>query len=121
MTVTHRLARLEVLAGDEEQDEENPAASAGDQTAHPLWAVTREERVQACVVALELFGRVYCPERFEDETPAFPRELFALADELDTTPGRGAVLAAPRGHGKSTVLSFLLPLHRLIHQRKHFI
>jgi len=88
---------------------------------HSLWGATREERMTACARDLELFGRVYCPARFTDQTPAFHRELFAIAEQLDHAPGRGAIIAAPRGSGKSTVLSFLLPLHRLVYGHKRFI
>jgi hypothetical protein len=120
MTLTRRLARIEVLAQPPpSHDEAQPLVAP--EGSHALWHGPRADRLAACEHDLELFGRVYCPERFQDQTPSFHHELFGIAEALEETPGRGAVLAAPRNHGKSTVLSFLLPIHRLVYRRKQFI
>lgn len=95
---------------------------------HPLWYVSKAERLAACQASLRTFCAVYFgardgqPSRFEDDPPAFHEELFQLADALDADPDLdGAVIAAPRGHAKTTILGFALPLHRIVFQRKRFI
>jgi hypothetical protein len=87
---------------------------------HPLWEASRQERVEACRHDLELFGRVYFDNRLEDETPPFHRELFALVERAEETH-KPLVIAAPRGHAKSTIISFLLPLHEILYQNKNYI
>lgn len=87
---------------------------------HPLWDETRETRVEACRDDLELFGKVYFGNRLNDETPEFHQELFALAQEAKVT-NEPLAIAAPRGHAKSTILSFLLPMHELLYRTKKYI
>ncbi len=72
------------------------------------------------------FARWYFPAYFPDPPAAFHRELIELAlaagrpREERTTPG-DLVIAAPRGHAKSTLLTFLLPLYWIVFGTKHFI
>jgi hypothetical protein len=93
---------------------------AREEGGHPLWDETREVRLAACKNDLELFGKVYFGKRLTDETPDFHKELFALAQEAKET-NEPLAIAAPRGHAKSTILSFLLPIHELLYQTKKYI
>lgn len=97
------------------------AIKAKSFATHPLWEEDQKTRMKACENNLELFGRVYCPHWMEDETPEFHLELYSLAEEAKKRPGSGCVIAAPRGHAKSTIMSFLFPLHELLYKRKKYI
>jgi hypothetical protein len=101
-------------------DKLDAALKARQGGSHPLWKASREERLKACENDLELFGRVYFNDRLEDKTPDFHKELFALVKDADETH-QPLVIAAPRGHAKSTIISFLLPLHAILYKKKQYI
>lgn len=88
--------------------------------SHPLWLRPRAERMKACEHDLFLFAEVYLPHRMSAKSPPFHKELLDMAEQGEQEH-RGVVIAAPRGHAKSSILSFLLPLHRALYGQKHFI
>ncbi len=71
------------------------------------------------------FASYYVPHYFEDRPPAFHRELIALARKAERERSQrdteGLVVAAPRGHAKSTLLTFLLPLYWIVFRKKRFV
>ncbi len=86
---------------------------------------------------LEFFGKAYLPHYFSRETPEFHRELDALwtsqvlkneipdnketVDKLRRMPGSKNVVAAPRGHAKSTTFTFKNGLHATVYEYKPYI
>ncbi len=66
------------------------------------------------------FAQVYLPERIGDATAPFHHELLALAAQAQAER-TGAIIATPRGHSKSTLLSFIEPLHAIAYQRHRCI
>ena len=63
-----------------------------------------------------IWGRVYCPEHFRRGSPKFHYRLLKESREYDYF-----ACAAPRGSAKSTILSFLNPIHEIVFKRKRFI
>lgn len=86
---------------------------------------------------LEYFGKAYFPHYFSRPTPEFHRELDkiwmngVLKSFLPTTkeivkkisrlPGCKRAIAAPRGHAKSTNLTFKDTIHAVVYEYKHYI
>ncbi len=86
---------------------------------------------------LEFFGRAYFPHYFSRPSPDFHRNLDAVwaegvlkgidpytkaaARRVDTLPGSRHATAAPRGHAKSTNLTFKGSLHAAAYAYKHYI
>lgn len=62
------------------------------------------------------FAREYLPHHVPSESPAFHRELAGLAQTHDRL-----VVAAPRGHAKSTLLSLIYPLWAAATGQRRFI
>lgn len=59
----------------------------------------------------EFFGKAYFPHYFSDPAPHFHREMYDMMVDIITTGGKSNIVeAAPRGHSKSTLWSFLLPM-----------
>lgn len=85
----------------------------------------RAKRIQLAEEDIFFFASYYVPHYFDDRPPAFHRELMALArkTELDRRQRNtaGLVVAAPRGHAKSTLLTFLLPLYWIVFRKKRFV
>lgn len=87
-------------------------------------------------IDLEFFGRAYFPHYFSRPSPEFHRELDAiwqqgvLKGDLPVTPARvkaisrrpgvRRVTAAPRGHAKSTNLTFKGTMHSTLYEYKHY-
>lgn len=87
-------------------------------------------------IDLEFFGRAYFPHYFKKPSLAFHKDLdriwqegvlkghFPLsareAREIDTQEGCKRVVAAPRGHAKSTNLTFKGTMHAVLYQYKHY-
>lgn len=70
--------------------------------------------------SIEAFARCYFPEQFALPTPPFHRLAFARLDDIRARaqagqPGRKVALAWPRGHAKTTIHSFILPLHGFLY------
>jgi len=73
------------------------------------------------------FAKQYCPERFKDprtgelfESPAFHQEMLDIIDDEEVEEKRFA-LAAPRGHAKSTLLTFIYTMHAMLFEKAKFI
>lgn len=87
-------------------------------------------------IDLEFFGRAYFGHYFSRPAPPFHRELDdiwqagVLKGRCPTTakaiktisrlPGAHRVVAAPRGHAKSTTLTFKGTMHAVLYQYKHY-
>lgn len=69
--------------------------------------------VETCRTDLELFGKTFFPRIFTGEFCEFHKEVFHSLEEyvIDRKNEKYFfVRAAPRGHGKSQILSFLFPI-----------
>ena len=87
-------------------------------------------------IDMEFFGRAYFPHYFSRPSPEFHRELDAIwqqgvlkgrypltpADtkEISRLPGVRRAVAAPRGHAKSTNLTFKGTMHSTLYGYKHY-
>ncbi|MDP4092587.1 MAG: phage terminase large subunit [Bacillota bacterium] len=87
-------------------------------------------------VDLEYFGKAYFPHYFNRETPEFHRELDNIwmngvlksklpvgineVKIISRLPGCKRGIAAPRGHAKSTNLTFKDTIHAIVYQYKHY-
>lgn len=72
------------------------------------------------------FGRIYFPKYWFQKSPDFHQEIMDLATHKDPKVWEGKemlntlVLAAPRNHSKSTLITFLYVIWSLVTQRKFF-
>jgi len=72
------------------------------------------------------FGRIYFPKYWFQKSPDFHQEIMDLATHKDEKEWEGKnqlntlVLAAPRNHSKSTLITFLYVIWSLVTQRKFF-
>lgn len=87
-------------------------------------------------IDMEFFGRAYFPHYFSRPSPEFHRELDAIWQQgvlkrrypltaVDTKtisrlPGVRRAVAAPRGHAKSTNLTFKGTMHSTLYGYKHY-
>lgn len=87
-------------------------------------------------IDMEFFGRAYFPHYFNRPSPEFHRELDniwrqgvlkgrapltgAEVKAISRLPGVRRVVAAPRGHAKSTNLTFKGTMHAVLYQYKHY-
>lgn len=87
-------------------------------------------------IDMEFFGRAYFPHYFSKPSPQFHRELDGIwhegvlkgiqpvtparIREIDRLPGCRRVVAAPRGHAKSTNLTFKGTIHAVAYGYKHY-
>lgn len=87
-------------------------------------------------IDMEFFGRAYFPHYFSKPSPEFHRELDAIWQQgvlkgrypltaVDTKmisrlPGTRRAVAAPRGHAKSTNLTFKGTMHSTLYGYKHY-
>lgn len=62
------------------------------------------------------WGLLFLPEHLRDKPARFHLEIMDAAVKHDKL-----AIVAPRGHSKSTILSFVYPLHRIFYQKKRFI
>lgn len=73
------------------------------------------------------FGRIYFPKYWFQKSPAFHQDIIDLATHKNEQEWQGKmnlntlVLAAPRNHSKSTLISFLYVIWSLVTQRKFFV
>lgn len=88
-------------------------------------------------IDMGFFGRAYLPQYFSRRSPAFHAELDRVwqesvmkgriplnvraSREIDGLPGCRRATAAPRGHAKSTNITFKGSLHATLYGYKHFI
>lgn len=92
-------------------------------------------RKELAAIDLEYFGRAYLPHYFVRNSPEFHGELNAIwehgvlkdknpycdAKEIARLDGCRRVVAAPRGHAKSTNFTFKNALHATLYEYKHYI
>jgi len=92
-------------------------------------------RRQLAAFDLSYFARAYLPHYFVRKSPEFHNELDHIwsdgvlkglnpcmsPKEINTLQGRFRAVAAPRGHAKSTNVTFKDPLHAICYQYKHYI
>lgn len=74
---------------------------------------TRDERVRECATSMEAFAKTYFPDIFDREFCEFHKEIIhSLEDMILNKKNQKNYYcrAAPRGHGKSQIISFLLIL-----------
>ena len=77
----------------------------------------RDARLSQAEADPMFFARTYLPHYFTDAPCDFHRELCRLLfDKTDDT-----VIAAPRGHAKSTIAALLYPLHEMLFGRRHYV
>jgi hypothetical protein len=93
----------------------------------------RTERLRKTADDPFAFGRVYFPHLFEQPSPAFHKDIIGILlrrnpeewthrDEDGTTRQKaGAVIAAPRGHAKSSIVSFTFVIWSLLTQRRKYV
>ena len=67
--------------------------------------------------AIMLFGQTYFKEHFPSKHPAIHTDMLALMNSKASLK----CVAYPRGHAKSTVVTFLLALYRIVFQERKFI
>ncbi|WP_246637652.1 phage terminase large subunit [Crassaminicella profunda] len=74
-------------------------------------------------IDLEYFGKAYFSHYFNRETPEFHRELDTIWKKgvIKTKAGVKRAVAAPRGHAKSTNLTFKDTIHSIVYEYKHYI
>lgn len=93
-------------------------------------------RKRLAAIDMEFFGRAYFPHYFSRPSPDFHRELDGIwqqgvlkgrsplapadAKAISRLPGVRRVVAAPRGHAKSTNLTFKGTMHAVLYQYKHY-
>lgn len=86
---------------------------------------------------MEFFGRAYLPHYFVRKSPHFHEELDSIWSEgvmknlipltkavrrkISRAKGCKRAIAAPRGHAKSTTLTFKGSLHSVLYEYKHYI
>lgn len=94
-------------------------------------------RKRLAAIDLEYFGRAYFPHYFSRKSASFHKELDHIwsdgvmkdlnvyskeaAKKIYTLPGNKRAVAAPRGHAKSTNLTFKDTLHSILYAYKYFI
>ncbi|BAL84676.1 putative phage protein (plasmid) [Selenomonas ruminantium subsp. lactilytica TAM6421] len=81
-------------------------------------------RVRDCATSLELFAKTYFPDVFTSEFSELHKEIFKSAEEMILRRKRRKnyyVRAAPRGHGKSQVISYLLIIWCICYKYKQNI
>ncbi len=101
--------------------------------------LTGEDGIRKMLGAIdtEFFGRAYFPHYFVKSSPKFHKEIDDIwrsgvlkginplnvkrAKEVDKKNGSKHVLAAPRGHAKSTNLTFKGSMHAILYEYKHYI
>ena len=87
-------------------------------------------------IDMEFFGRAYFPHYFSRPSPEFHRELDAIWQQgvlkgrypltpadtkaISRLPGVRRTVAAPRGHAKSTNLTFKGTMHSTLYGYKHY-
>lgn len=101
---------------------------------HPLTG-PRGLRKRLAAIDLGYFGRAYLKHYFVRKSPAFHEELDAVwtggvlkgrnpyqeAAVISRLDGSRNVVAAPRGHAKSTNFTFKDSLHAALYRYKHYI
>lgn len=87
-------------------------------------SLTREQRVEQAMRSPLDFARIYLPEFLTEVTPLFHLDIYNLMAggwRRESPNAQGCVIAAPRGHAKSTICTFIVPLWWIYTKRKRFI
>jgi len=70
----------------------------------------------------EFFSKAYFPDYFSFPVPQFHKEMYKIMSKMfESLGGSKMVLAAPRGHAKSTLWSFAFPIWCILYQKKRYI
>ncbi|MEC1772826.1 phage terminase large subunit [Schinkia azotoformans] len=67
------------------------------------------------------FGKAYFPKYFNRKSPEFHEEIESHLDKMIDGEIKNICVVAPRGHSKSTLCSFKIPLYCLLFKIKPFI
>lgn len=129
----HKLFEEYVLRGSDHQEERkklNERYLSGEELMgeHGL-------RKELAAFDMSYFGRAYLPHYFIRKSPHFHEELDEIwsrgvmkgknplkeAKTISRLKGSRQVIAAPRGHAKSTNFTFKDDLHAILYQYKHYI
>lgn len=92
-------------------------------------------RKELAAFDLAYFGRAYLPHYFKRNSPQFHQELDDIwtegvlkgqnphfkSKQIERMNGTRHAVAAPRGHAKSTNLTFKDTIHAVLYQYKHYI
>jgi len=92
-------------------------------------------RKRLAAIDIQYFGRAYLKHYFKRKSPSFHTELddiwkdgvmknlnpFIEDKKISSLNGKHRVVAAPRGHAKSTNLTFKDSLHSILYKYKHYI
>ena len=87
----------------------------------------RKWRIQKTIDDPFEFGRIYFPKYWFQKSPDFHKDIIDLATKKNAKEWQGKenlntiVLAAPRNHSKSTMITFLYVIWSLVTQRKFFV
>ena len=86
---------------------------ANDKGIRSINAKSNREKAEAIM----LFGQTYFKEHFPSKHPEIHTDMLALMNSVSPLKA----VAFPRGHAKSTVISFLLAIYRIVFQERKFI
>ena len=105
-------------------DELSAAIENGTSTKSILAKESTGRRVKECAESLELFAKTYFPSVFTSEFCVMHKEVFSSSEDMILRRKNRKnyyVRAAPRGHGKSQVISFLLIIWCIVYKYKQNI
>ena len=77
---------------------------------------TEAELLHKATIVPLFWGKLFCPHYFGDKFAQFHYDVMKLA-----VKSQFLAIAAPRGSAKSTLLTFLYPLHLIVHKRNKYI
>jgi len=83
----------------------------------------KDLRKQLGEIDQRFFARFYLNEHFTKPLAKMHLKLFAKVKRMFAVPGRvNEVAACPRGHGKTTIATLAIPLHKILYQlRRHIL
>lgn len=72
-------------------------------------------------IDMRYFAQAYFPKYFNKPFSNFHLQLMEAIDDLIKNEGQRLVIGCPRGNGKSTISSFLAPLHIILFEKVRFL
>lgn len=70
----------------------------------------------------EYFCLAYLPDQFDRAFGDFARQILCrLSDAIESNAQEKVAVIAPRGHGKSTLATYVIPIKASLYQKKKFI
>ena len=105
-------------------DELESAIEQGTSTESIITQAETADRIKDCATSLELFAKTYFPTVFTCPFSELHKEIFSSAEEMILRKQHKRnyyVRAAPRGHGKSQIISFLLIIWCIVYKYKRNI